>query len=180
MMSCYCLSKRGKSAQVGFTLIEMLVSLIIGLIVVLGATRIFVSTLESFKLVEALGEKQAIISFASDMIIKDIRRANSISDVEESGRLTLNVADSDYCLEEAEKRTYSLSINDPRTLRLERLCSNKSDIEPLVSGFSDNGFVVDELAPGYWQITLTLSAGSQQDTVETIAFSAMNRSMTLR
>lgn len=165
-----------KGAQAGFTLVEMMVSLVIGLVAVLGATRVFISGLESFQQVELLGKKQTIISFASNMIIKDIRKADDILDVGANDRLVLIFENSDYCSQEAEKRVYSLSANNPGTLSLERHCKNKSDTEPLINGFSDNGLVIENLSKGYWQIEFNLNAGNQAETIETVVFRAMNRS----
>lgn len=175
MMGSWCIHN-GKGAQAGFTLVETMISLVIGLLVVLGVTRVFIGGLESFEQVEILGEKQATISFASNMIIEDIRRADDIVSEDNNDLLTLILDSSDYCPEKIEKRIYRLAADDSETLRLERRCSNKSDTEPLASGFFDNGFVAEELAEGYWKITFMLSDGAQQGAVETVTFRAMNRS----
>ncbi|PXX94911.1 PilW family protein [Halomonas sp. LBP4] len=66
----------------GFTLVELMVALALGLLVVFGATQIFVSSKQSFNRMEGLASRQESLRFFSDVVSLDIRSsaANKIDD----------------------------------------------------------------------------------------------------
>ncbi|RUA22878.1 prepilin-type N-terminal cleavage/methylation domain-containing protein [Billgrantia gudaonensis] len=61
----------------GFSLVELMVALLIGLVIILGAGSCF-SRGSEFQKVERVEDKQAALMFAADVLIRDIRRADSI------------------------------------------------------------------------------------------------------
>ncbi len=65
-----------RTSQQGFTLIELMVSLVLGLIIVAAATRLFNAGQKSFALQQGSADIQDNANFALNYIAKDIRMAN--------------------------------------------------------------------------------------------------------
>lgn len=65
---------RGTSRQAGFTLIELMVALLVGSIVVLGAGYLFLTTLQTFQTVGELSRKQETVIFAAHTLSVGIRQ----------------------------------------------------------------------------------------------------------
>lgn len=63
------------SRQAGFTLIELMVALLVGSIVVLGAGYLFLTTLQTFQTVNELSRKQETVIFAAHTLSAGIRQA---------------------------------------------------------------------------------------------------------
>lgn len=61
--------------QGGFSLIELMIAMLIGLILIAGTFTIFISNSESFRLQRALSDSQESGRFALDFIARDVRRA---------------------------------------------------------------------------------------------------------
>src|SRR5690554_3550840 len=80
--------------EIGFSLVELMVAMVIGLIIILGAGQLFMTVFQTGRQVELLSEKQAAVNFAVETLLRDIRRAqwgHSPWDPN-SGVLTLTVA----------------------------------------------------------------------------------------
>ncbi|EPF93076.1 pilus assembly protein PilW [Acinetobacter gyllenbergii] len=60
----------------GFTLIELIISLALGLLIVAAATQLFIAGLTSYKLQKAMADIQDNASLGLNFIINDIRKAN--------------------------------------------------------------------------------------------------------
>jgi prepilin-type N-terminal cleavage/methylation domain-containing protein len=65
--------------QSGFSLVELMVALLIGLLVSLGAYQVFLVSLNSFSRLEKLSRIQESLRFLPDTLAVDIRSADSIS-----------------------------------------------------------------------------------------------------
>jgi type IV pilus assembly protein PilW len=63
-------------SQRGFTLIELMVSLVLGLIIVAAATMLFIAGQKSFALQQGAADIQDNANFALNYITKDVRMAN--------------------------------------------------------------------------------------------------------
>jgi len=63
-------------SQQGFTLIELMVSLVLGMIIVAAATLLFISGQKSFALQQGAADIQDNANFALNYMTKDIRMAN--------------------------------------------------------------------------------------------------------
>ncbi|WP_438584008.1 PilW family protein, partial [Billgrantia desiderata] len=74
-----CLRNAVTYRQAGFTLIELMVALVIGLIIILGAGQLFLMGFQTFRQIELLSNKQAALTFATETLIRDIRRASDIN-----------------------------------------------------------------------------------------------------
>ncbi|QTP56412.1 prepilin-type N-terminal cleavage/methylation domain-containing protein [Billgrantia sulfidoxydans] len=185
--------------QSGFTLIELMVALVIGLIIILGAGQLFLMGFQTFRQTELLGNKQAALTFATETLIRDIRRANvdpvsgpeiSFSDADGELRIEFsNNGDTGECSDgDMVVRVYRLSsdavsASEGRSLDMGQKCGTDptgSDFEPLVTGFADGGFGRDasetDESNGIWVITFALLK-SRDDATDTddFAFRAVNR-----
>lgn len=64
-----------ESRQAGFTLVELMVALLIGSIVVLGAGYLFFTTFQTFQKVDELSRKQETVIFAAHTLSDGIRQS---------------------------------------------------------------------------------------------------------
>lgn len=62
----------------GFSLVELMVALVIGLLVVFGASSIFVSMKGSFNRLGGLADRQEAIRYISDSIMMDVRVSDEV------------------------------------------------------------------------------------------------------
>ncbi|HSP30700.1 MAG TPA: hypothetical protein VLO13_01600 [Halomonas sp.] len=133
-----------------------MIALVIGLIIVLGAGQLFLTGFQSFKKIEILSIKQSALTFAADVLLRDIRRAERNSIVLEGSTLTMNVdgASVEYGMTEGGQG-WSLS----------------KDGEPVVDGFKDAAsFEVKGLGVGIYEVTFDLVEENAK-----VVFHAVNR-----
>ncbi len=62
--------------QAGFTLVELLVAMVIGLLVMGGATQLFISSQQSYRFQTALADMQDTGRFALDTMARELRQAD--------------------------------------------------------------------------------------------------------
>lgn len=86
---------RGTSRQAGFTLIELMVALLVGSIVVLGAGYLFLTTLQTFQTVGELSRKQETVIFTAHTLSAGIRQGKE--DEEAPYELMCEVRSDDQC-----------------------------------------------------------------------------------
>ncbi|WP_404299042.1 PilW family protein [Halomonas sp.] len=68
----------GSKKQWGFTLVELMISLVLGLIVVAGAIQLFVSTQKTYQQAMALSQRQGALRFVSDVLLLDVRTSHDL------------------------------------------------------------------------------------------------------
>jgi len=137
--------------QSGFSLVELMVAMVIGLVIILGAGQLFLNGFQSFRQVEALGNKQAALTFVSDVVVREMRRGEFDMD-----RYKLKDA------EDGESCTLFDTVDDQPIvdgLSDESGCSGKLDV-------TENADSVD----GLYRVTLSL-----QGEASAFEFYAMNR-----
>lgn len=66
---------RSREKQRGFSLIELMIALALGLVVILGAVTVFLSNKQSYRTNLALGQVQENARVAFDLIARDVRQA---------------------------------------------------------------------------------------------------------
>lgn len=183
----------------GFSLVELMVAMVIGLIIILGAGQLFLTVFQTNRQVEMLSEKQAAVNFAVETLLRDIRRAdqsvNLISwekpvswdrevlslTVPNRGDIALPCAPGDPV-----KKVYRLSgeqVSDREGWALEmgQACSddpiNDNDYSQIVTSLEEDGFSVDgvDADAGVWLVTLTLMPTGQGGTEDQLIFHAVNR-----
>ncbi len=186
------------SRQAGFSLVELMVALVIGLIIVLGAGQLFLTGIQSFRQVELLGNKQAALTFAADTLIRDIRRGNNNGITWNDPVLSVEFTDKsgmDGCPGEVVTREYSVSENSVSdtegwSLRMRQRCNDGwSQHEPLVTGFGQDGLLIeaedgdpsDGDNQGIYRVTFCLISkpGDESCGENTIHFHAVNRTAAL-
>ncbi len=189
-------TKMATSRQAGFSLVELMIALVIGLIIVLGAGQLFLTGIQSFRQVELLGNKQAALTFAADTLIRDIRRGNNDKIDWNDPVLSVEFKDQsgmDGCPGEVVTREYSVSENSVSntegwSLMMRQDCndgSGWSQAEPLVTGLAPpaaKGLNVDatEKADGIYIIRLCLIREPGDVACgDTIDFHAVNRTAAL-
>ncbi len=61
----------------GFTLVEVMVAMVIGTVIILGAGQLVLSTFTTFERVDTLSRQQEALIFASQALTEDIRRGQA-------------------------------------------------------------------------------------------------------
>ncbi|WP_280548354.1 prepilin-type N-terminal cleavage/methylation domain-containing protein [Halomonas sp. 11-S5] len=177
----------------GFSLVELMVALVIGLIIILGAGQLYLTMFQTNRQVETLSEKQAAVSFAVETLLRDIRRADDIdaSDPSELRLLVPNhgdIATSSCSAGHDVAKVYKLSASalserEGWALEVGQDCSDppvypSGDQPDIASAFVEDGFIVDDTleVDGIYTITFQLlsAAGSDSDPDE-LVFHAVNR-----
>ncbi|RCV87020.1 PilW family protein [Billgrantia montanilacus] len=164
--------------QRGFSLIELMVALVIGLIIILGAGQLFLMGFQTFRQTELMGNKQAALTFATEMLIRDIRRANTINDDSVFNLVVPNNGDLASCGSGANvtKEYWVEEFNGENTLMLKVGCPTVPEFtEPLVGGFVSGGFPMpSSLGDGVWELVFRLESGVA-DNPDEFTFHAVNR-----
>lgn len=177
--------------QVGFTLVELMVALVIGLVIILGAGQLFLMGFQTFRQIELLSNKQAALTFATETLIRDIRRAEVIDFDSSSGELTVqfpNNGDMTGCTGTVV-RVYRLSgsavsATEGWSLNMGQGCGSTPTggaFEPLVTSFANGGFSANdsEAANGVWVIDFTLMASRDGTATDEFSFRAVNRNQAI-
>jgi type IV pilus assembly protein PilW len=63
----------------GLSLIELMIALLLGVILTLGATQVYLGTSQTYRLTDAVAHAQENIRFASSMIQRDVRGAGGLA-----------------------------------------------------------------------------------------------------
>lgn len=66
--------------QHGFTLTELLVAMVVGITIILGAGQLFLSTFHTFKQVDALGRQQEALVYTATTVADKLRRRGAVDD----------------------------------------------------------------------------------------------------
>ncbi|XID74596.1 PilW family protein [Alkanindiges sp. WGS2144] len=102
--------------QAGFTLVELMVSIVLGLIIVAAATQLFITGQASLNLQRSMAEIQDNGNFGLNYLLQDIRKANLdavqavINDRNLYGGIVLTGLTSYPTLTEAEQQTISANL----------------------------------------------------------------------
>ncbi|MCA1771989.1 MAG: prepilin-type N-terminal cleavage/methylation domain-containing protein [Halomonas sp.] len=146
--------------QSGFTLVELMVAMVIGTVIILGAGQLFLTTFQTFQKVDELSRKQETVVFVANRLSNEYRKGNT-----------------DYGYE----RTRDSNGNE-----LEE-CSVMEASQPIVGGLAlyedqcvEDRFVQDEVEvvpgeplEGYYRFTLDFERAD--DELETLSFHVMQR-----
>ncbi|WP_217641046.1 PilW family protein [Halomonas saccharevitans] len=142
--------------QSGFSLVELMVALLIGLVIILGAGQLFLTGFQNFQKIEELSDKQATLMFAADVLVREARRGEDV------------------------KHNYEVKVSQDG-----ESCSlyDKDSNEPIVDGLSiedgcDNNFNVEkdcDGVTGLFCITFTLAGEASP-----IGFHAMDRTQAVQ
>ncbi|MEC8916193.1 MAG: prepilin-type N-terminal cleavage/methylation domain-containing protein [Pseudomonadota bacterium] len=111
----------------GFGLVELLIAMAIGLLIALGAERLFMIGIQNQQATQRLSQRQAVLSYLADSLIGDIRRAIDVTiENDDEGEVVI------LTLGDGDERTYRWS-GDPDS---EDGLSLYVDGQPVLNGFS--------------------------------------------
>ena len=85
------------SRQAGFTLVELMVAMLVGSIVVLGAGYLFLTTLQTFQKVDELSRKQETVIFAAHTLSAGIRQSKDGKKPPYDLQCEVNKEEDDQC-----------------------------------------------------------------------------------
>ncbi|MGM1052507.1 MAG: PilW family protein [Pseudomonadota bacterium] len=172
----------------GFSLVELMVALVVGLIIILGAGQLFLTVFQTNRQVETLSEKQAAVNFAVETLLRDVRRADIVSISTDGEELSLRVPNrGDIGLTcgpgDRVRKVYKLSDSEVSgregwALMMGLKCDApvaSSDFQQVVVGLTSNGFVAVDDGNGALIITLELVATDGSGASDPLVFYAVNR-----
>ncbi|MDI5983512.1 prepilin-type N-terminal cleavage/methylation domain-containing protein [Halomonas sp. M4R5S39] len=137
---------RGREKQRGFTLVELMVALVIGLLVILGATQLFVSGRLALNRVEELTWRQSNLDYVAETLFREIRIANGQvapvsggSRVSSSANLLIEFDESSsgydpYCGGDQLVGVEYFKPTDDDSLRVQVKCSSASEYDLYPTG----------------------------------------------
>lgn len=183
---CYFVDKKHANLiqQSGFTLVELMVALVLGLFVVLGATQLFLASSQSFRSVENINKRQVVVSYFSNIIAFEVRAARRVSPVGTGGG---EVGDSDRLKIEfdvlSEYNPYCPSVDDNMigveyfvdsenaSLIVQANCGDPSGPEAnqeVLRGVSDIRFLTDKVGT-YVDVVITLEPSGSPPSSDVIS-----------
>ncbi|MGM0915625.1 MAG: PilW family protein [Pseudomonadota bacterium] len=149
--------------QLGFSLIELMIAMVIGLVLLLAATEAFRSIKISFNRLQDISNLQSSLSFVSDTLLHDIRRAELID--ENDGVFTIRFMNDDQHLYRVteDDGDYMLQVDSGDGFAA--LATGLVNDQPLLERYGD-----EEL--GGWQVNLSYRDGGD---VKDYSFLAIHR-----
>ncbi|MDI5890437.1 PilW family protein [Halomonas rhizosphaerae] len=178
--------------QKGFSLVELMVALVIGLLVVFGATQVFVAAKVSYNRTAELSVRQESLRFFVDILSLDVRSSavNGVSVSADNATLSLEYdsrTDDPYCGAGNDLVSVNYSYSSG-AVSLSYQCDSASyGPDPLVSGIEDVSFeqfvsIQDaDLKTGYVKVAMsfpTLPGETSSDS--TFTFRVANREAVAR
>lgn len=162
----------------GFTLVELMVALLIGLLVILGASQIFLSARQSFVSMEALALRQESLRFVVDVVALDIR-SSGVENINDDASKQLDLG---YTTRTADPYCTGVDLVSVRysffegDVRVEYNCgSGWVGPQVLISGLDDADFVYNE-AKGYVDVYLDFpQMPGEEQSATSFVFRVANR-----
>lgn len=158
-----------RSAQGGFSLVELLVAMLMGSLVVLAAGHLYLVTLGTFHDTRRLSYHHDTLVFVTTALLDDLRHASSItlSGDGQAVTLTRSAAATEACSGGSTvTRRYLLTASSGGHNLLMRRCPGPGGwltSEPLVEGFhGSDGLHLDARGDGLYVLTLRLTSHHEQ------------------
>ncbi|MCK2183813.1 PilW family protein [Halomonas getboli] len=167
--------------QAGFSLVEMMIATVIGLLVLIGATQLYLTISRSQDRSEMLAERQQALTFGTESLMRDIRTARGALEVSDDGsELTLNgVRRSAYCPGNGTGDITLTYSREGDELVIDPVCLEGLDnTMSLISGISGFDVISGEDSHSV-EITLTLSADDGAPA-QPLTFVAVNRQQAMQ
>lgn len=164
--------QRKKSWQKGFTLVELMVALVIGLLIVFGASQLFVTSKVSFNRMELLSERQESLRYFVDVISLDIR-SSGVENISDDNPKELELGyttrtDDPYCISGGSLVEVKYHYSGGDILFDYNCGSGWVGAQPIVSGIEDADFTHID-SDNYVQVFLRFSP-DLGDSVEDRSF----------
>lgn len=136
---------RRRRADGGFSLIELMVAMLLGLIVIGGATSVFLASQRTYRTNEALGDVQDNTRIAFELLARDIRKAG-MTGCNNDGRVAnvLNNQSTDWWATWQDAvRGFDSGANDPAVVIGTGVAERTADTDSLeILGAGDEGLTV--------------------------------------
>ncbi len=75
----------------GLSLVELMIALLLGVILTLGATQVYLGTSQTYRLTDAVAHAQENIRFATSMIQRDVRGAGGLACLQDTSDVTVKL-----------------------------------------------------------------------------------------
>ncbi len=144
-----CSATMNCSRSSGFSLVELMIALLIGLLIVLGAGQLFITSKQSYNQMDGLAKRQQSLRAVADFVMLDVRTATDIPD--NSGNesaLILNYStgvrdDDPYCGGSSELNSIEYEfLQDNNALYVTATCGGSvGSREELVDGIESMEFL---------------------------------------
>lgn len=159
-----------KHRQAGFTLVELMVAMLIGTVIILGAGNLFLSTFQTFQKVGELSRKQEVIVFATSTLTNEYRKDNA------EYELAPTVDEDGNELDDCSIRN---SDKQPVIGGLAKFADSSGGYECASSRFIDDNIkFAGEKLDGYRKFTLDFEKDNGE--METLSFHVMERNEAMR
>jgi len=153
----------------GFTLIELMIALVLGLLIIGATTTVFLSNQQTSRVKTELGNAQEAFRFASQTIMRVVQQGSEIRDPEGQGLLRVEITPGDGkvdCLGRSVDGVYKVFNTFSINTAGELLChvvevdsdGNITDLEPPVvlvegldAGRSQFTFGIAGVTDGFWK-----------------------------
>lgn len=139
-----------KAKQGGFTLIEIMISLALGLVLMGGVISVFISTKQAYVTKENSARMQENVTFASDLLRRMISNASGIT---AGNSNSFTITNSSNCTGSNSASSNSFSVSNKKELR----CTDGTNDQPLI----DN---VQSISITYGQDTTPTPKDGQVDS----------------
>lgn len=75
----------------GLSLIELMIALLLGVILTLGATQVYLGTSQSYRLTDGVAHAQETVRFATSMMQRDVRSAGGLACLQNAGDVDIKL-----------------------------------------------------------------------------------------
>ncbi|MEI6707183.1 MAG: PilW family protein [Methylococcales bacterium] len=183
---------RANSSQRGFTLIELMIAMLIGVFLMAGVIQIFLSAKQAYRLQENLSRLQENGRFAMDIITKDIRMAGYVSTAcvpitpplpaafDTVDSTSTIISTKTWCDSSNRKCVLSTTSNTINNIRTDVIRSYQWTTLPLAScpprsanATSESSYFIriddsNSNIPALWQYTSTPTTNERVEGIETM------------
>lgn len=168
----------------GFSLVELMVALVIGLLITLGATQLFITGKQAFYKTEQMGKRQETLRYLVDVISQDVRMADRLSnDVVLDGGMELTYAntrdDDPYCGGTSDLTSLEY-YQEGSTIKVRVFCNDElASDQGVVKGVEEASFILSpeniEDTPFKVYVDIVFSLEPIDGFPDEIAFRVTNR-----
>lgn len=171
------LMKSSLSRESGFSLVELMVALVVGLLISYAAFQVFLSVKQSQESVEDLSGRQEAFRFLSEVLFLDLRgvgRNGEVVSISDGYRIEYDPprVGADYCSsgQALESVSYTLSSGVVSTvIDCEGVAPGAAS--PIIGGLDSGGLVIDELvSETAFRVTLIFEPISAAETTSSRTF----------
>ncbi|CAM4018247.1 prepilin-type N-terminal cleavage/methylation domain-containing protein [Vreelandella rituensis] len=114
--------------QSGFTLVELMVAMVVGTVIILGAGQLFLTTLQTFQKVKEISQKQEVLVFAASSIVNSVRSSSAGSYGDSGYSLKCEMSeDESFCKCVIYKDQGEPILNFKKDIVLDQ-CANEEDL----------------------------------------------------